>query len=125
MLSSISEQFCTFLGVEIQVPAEAGPPHAVPSPRSTQGGGAVGLPDTYFSITKPLDTERAKSQMFYACLLLKHRTVCLCPLYAWSDISIDILGQKHQQQCVTCFTPYRETLKYTIHLFAVIPLNQG
>lgn len=38
-----------FLHVEIQVPAEAGPPDALHSSRSTQGGGAVGLPDCHFS----------------------------------------------------------------------------
>lgn len=38
-----------FLGVKIQVLAEARPPDAVHGPSSTQGGGAVGLPDPHFS----------------------------------------------------------------------------
>ena len=38
-----------FLGVEIQVPPKAGPPDALHSPRSTQGGDVVGAPDPHFS----------------------------------------------------------------------------
>lgn len=110
-----------FLGVEIQV---QGPPDALHNPSSTQGGGGNCL--TLISpITKPLDTERIKSPMFCVCLLLRRRAVCLCPLHTCSHTSMYALGQKHQQQCMTCFTPYRETLKYSIPLFSDIPLNQG
>lgn len=38
-----------FLHVEVQDPAEAGHPDALHSSRSTQSGGAVGLPDPHFS----------------------------------------------------------------------------
>lgn len=38
-----------FLGVEIPVSAEAGPPGALLLPSSTEGGGVGGLPDPHFS----------------------------------------------------------------------------
>lgn len=66
-----------FLHVEIQDPAEAGPPDALHSSRSTQGGGVVGLPDLHFSNNQTTGHRVAKSQMFCACLLLRKRAVCL------------------------------------------------
>lgn len=76
-------------------------------------------------IIKLLDTEPAKSQMFCACLLLRHTAVRLPLSLIHMESYPYVVGQKHQQQRMTCLTPYTETLKYSIHLFAVIALNQG
>lgn len=112
-----------FTNVEIRVPGESGPPDALHSPRSTRCRGAVGLP--FISpIIKPLGKEWAKPWMFPAWLVVRAE-LCICPLCTGGHTPMSILQQKHQQQCVTGFAPHRETLKYGIHSFPVIPLNQG
>lgn len=76
VLSSLPEYSKPFTGVEIRVPGESGPPDALHSPRSSPCGAAVGL--TFISpIIKPLHKERAKSWTFCACLVVRHRAVCL------------------------------------------------
>lgn len=83
---------------------------------------------TAFHFSNKQTTGQGMSRILDVLCLPCHQAQSWClplSLMYMGSHSMSILQQKHQQQCVTRFTPHRETLNYGIHIFPVIPLNQG